>query len=221
MHPLAASLLALTLGAASWTLAEYLLHRFVFHGASAKRLGAKEHRLHHARVDYFAPWWQKALAALAATAVMLPLAVAAVGLPGGAVFTAGFVAMYLAYEVLHRFAHTRRPRSAYGRWRRRNHFAHHFLDPGRAHGVTSPVWDLAFRTRLPAERIRVPRRLAMPWLVDARGELLPAYADDYALVGSPRRDARTRRADTDAAMENRRPAEGAERRGAEQDGVGK
>mgnify|MGYP003386360603 CR=1 FL=1 len=68
------SLLAFLLGAIGWTLLEYLLHRFVFHGASAKTLGAREHRRHHALVDYFAPWWQKALAALATTAIMLPLA---------------------------------------------------------------------------------------------------------------------------------------------------
>jgi sterol desaturase/sphingolipid hydroxylase (fatty acid hydroxylase superfamily) len=134
-------------------------------------------------VDYFAPWWQKALAALAASGLLLPLAVLAGGPAPGLAFTAGFIAMYLAYEVLHRRAHTRPPRGPYGRWRRRHHFAHHFLDPRRGQGVTSPLWDFAFGTRLPAARVRVPRRLAMPWLVDARGELRPEYADDYELVG--------------------------------------
>ena len=194
------------LGAAGWTLLEYLLHRFVFHGASATRLGAKEHRQHHAQVDYFAPWWQKALAALAATAVALPLFVGLAGAATALSLTAGFIAMYLLYEVLHRRAHTCPPRSAYGRWRRRNHFAHHFADPRRALGVTTPVWDLVFATTLPVERVRVPRRLVMPWLVDAHGEIWPAYADDYELVGSALKDSRTRRADTEAAMHNRSPA---------------
>ena len=66
--------------------------------------------------------------------------------------------MGLGYEVLHRRAHTRPPRGTYGRWRRRNHFAHHFANPRRALGVTTPVWDLVFATRLPIERVRVPRR---------------------------------------------------------------
>jgi len=74
--------------------------------------------------------------------------------------------------------------------------------------VTTPLWDLVFATRLPVERVRVPRRLAMPWLVDAHGEVWPAYADDYELVGSGRSDARTRQADTEAAMHNRSPAGG-------------
>ena len=62
MHPLLAPLAAVGLGALGWTLLEYLLHRFSFHGASARGSGAKEHRRHHAEVDYFAPSWQKALA---------------------------------------------------------------------------------------------------------------------------------------------------------------
>jgi len=197
--------LAFALGAMGWTLAEYGLHRFVFHGASARRLGAGEHRRHHAEVDYFAPWWQKALAALVATALVFPLASVAAGLSAGLAFTAGFILTYLAYEVLHRTAHTRPPRGRYGRWRRRNHFAHHFMDPRRAQGVTTPIWDLVFGTRLPVERVRVPRRLALPWLVDANGELRPAYAEDYELVGSARGDAQTRRADAEAARANLRP----------------
>jgi hypothetical protein len=206
VHALMAVLGAFGLGAVGWTLLEYGLHRFVFHGASATRLGAKEHRQHHAQVDYFAPWWQKALAASAATAIVLPLAIATSGIAVGLSFSGGFIAMYLLYEILHRRAHTHPPRGVYGRWRRRNHFAHHFVDPRRAQGVTTPIWDVVFATTLPAPRVRVPRRLAMPWLVDARGEILPAHADDYELVGSARTDDRTRLADAAAALANCSPA---------------
>lgn len=206
MQSLAALLAALGLGAASWTLLEYVLHRFVFHGASATRLGAGEHRRHHARVDYFAPWWQKGLAASGVTAVAAPGAVALAGPGPGLCFTGAFIATYLLYEWLHRRAHTHPPAGAYGRWLRRNHFAHHFHDPRLAQGVTTPIWDRIFGTRLPTAKVRVPRRLAMPWLVDERGELHPAFADDYELVGSAHRDAGTRRADSEAAMQNRSPA---------------
>jgi hypothetical protein len=127
------------------------------------------------------------------------------GTATGLLFTAGFIGMYLCYEVLHRRAHTHPPRGSYGRWLRRNHFAHHFADPRRAHGVTTPLWDFVFATRLAVDRVRVPRRLAMPWLVDARSELLPAHAEDYELVGGTTHDARTRQSDIRAAMENRSP----------------
>jgi hypothetical protein len=200
-----ALLFAVLLGAAGWTLLEYVLHRFVFHGPSVKRLGAAEHRRHHAQVDYFAPWWQKALAALATTALMLPVAALVAGLKVGSAFTLGFICMYVLYEVVHRHAHTRPPRGRYGRWLRKNHFAHHFADPRLGQGVTTPLWDLVFDTRLSIDRVRVPRRLAMPWLVDAHGEIHPAYASDYELVGSRRWDERTRRRDAESAMANERP----------------
>jgi sterol desaturase/sphingolipid hydroxylase (fatty acid hydroxylase superfamily) len=192
-------------GAAGWTLMEYVLHRFVFHASSARGPGAKEHRKHHAQVNYFAPWWQKALAALGATAIALPLLLLLTGPALGVAATSGFVAMYLLYEVLHRRAHTRPPRNRYGYWRRKNHFAHHFADPRLAQGVTTPFWDFVFGTQLHVEQVRVPRRLAMRWLVDEQGELLPAYAADYVLVGSRKRDATTRREDTAAALANQRP----------------
>ncbi len=200
------ALLAFLVGAIGWTLLEYVLHRFVFHGRSAKSLGAREHRRHHAQVDYFAPWWQKALAALVTTAIVLPLAALIAGLVSGAAFTLGFILMYLLYEVLHRRAHTHPPHNRYGRWRRKNHFAHHFVDPRLAQGVTTPLWDIVFGTRLSVDRVRVPRRLAMPWLVDGDGEVRAPYAGDYELVGSRRRDEHTRRMDNEAAMANERPA---------------
>ena len=90
MHSPTSIVLAFALGSAAWTLLEYLLHRFVFHGASPKGLGAREHRRHHAEVDYFAPWWQKGLAALAVAAVMLPVGLALAGPGPGASFVLGF-----------------------------------------------------------------------------------------------------------------------------------
>lgn len=184
---LLAAATALTLGVASWTLAEYLLHRFVFHVYRGKAFGAYEHRLHHARVDWFAPWWMKGLAAVGATAVVLPLTWLAFGAVPAIAYTAGFSAMYLTYEVLHRRAHTHGPRGRYGLWLRRNHFAHHFVDPSRAHGVTSPVWDHVFGTTLHVDRVPVPRKLAMPWLraaIDPTGQLAAPLANDFELRGA-------------------------------------
>ena len=177
--------LALLVGAFAWTLAEYVLHRVVFHELPRAALGAREHRQHHAQPDYFAPAWQKALAALVVTGLAWPGISFAVGPTIGAVFMAGFMSMYFAYEVLHRRCHTHPPRGAYGRWRRRNHFAHHFADPRRGHGVTTPLWDHVFGTALRVDRVRVPRRMAMRWLVDGEGRVRAPFAADYELVGTP------------------------------------
>jgi len=45
------------------------------------------------------------------------------------------------------------------------------------------VWDHVFRTFEAPELVRVPRRLAIPWMLDADGELRAAYRDQYVLVG--------------------------------------
>jgi len=172
--------IALLAGAFAWTFVEYLLHRFVFHG-TRWGVGASEHRLHHARVEHFAPWWQKGLAAAAAASGLLPLSWLVAGTLPGLCFTVGFIGAYGLYEVLHRRAHTHGPGGPYGRWLRRHHFAHHFTDPGCNHGVTTPLWDGVFGTALPPIRVSVPPQLAMRWLLDADGEMRPVFARDYEL----------------------------------------
>lgn len=49
-------------------------------------------------------------------------------------------------------------------------------------------WDRLFRTevdpsRMPGHQIKVPRRLAMTWLVDNANTVRPEFADDYVIVG--------------------------------------
>ena len=47
-------------GAASWTAAEYGLHRFAMHEMRGKGLASVEHLKHHADVTYFSPASKKA-----------------------------------------------------------------------------------------------------------------------------------------------------------------
>jgi sterol desaturase/sphingolipid hydroxylase (fatty acid hydroxylase superfamily) len=58
----------------------------------------------------------------------------------------GFVAGYLAYDWIHYYTHHFRPTTALGKFLRRNHMVHHFGDSGINHGISSPLWDYAFRT---------------------------------------------------------------------------
>jgi hypothetical protein len=55
----------------------------------------------------------------------------------------------------------------------------------RNHTVTMPLWDIVFGTRVVITGpVRVPRRLALVWLLDDDGAVRPEYAADYALAGS-------------------------------------
>lgn len=173
-----------TLGVATWSAAEYLVHKNLGHRfAKNRNFFAKEHVRHHATTSYFAPTEKKVVAAAVTAAVVAPIAVGVAGAPLGAAFTVGLVATYGTYEVLHRIAHTHAPRTRYGRWLRRHHFHHHFHNPAANHGVTSALWDHLLGSYEAPGVIRVPEKHAMPWLIDPlTGDAKDAFAGDYCIV---------------------------------------
>lgn len=172
------------LGAAGWTLAEYLMHRYVGHEAKGKNSFSRKHLRHHAEVDWFAATWEKAVTAVV---VVVPLSLVGAWLLGaaGIAFAVGFTGMYVAYEVLHRLIHVRAPTTAYGRWACRHHLHHHFKSPRMNHGVTTPLWDHVFGTYEAVAQVRIPpkHRHRITWLVDAAGEVRDAHRATYAIGG--------------------------------------
>lgn len=181
--------LAALLGGFTWTLAEYLLHRFDGHGMKGKTRFSREHLAHHADPTYFAPSSHKAVAAVF---VVTPMSLVGWFVAGGQgiVFAVAFTATYLTYEFLHRRIHTHPPLTAYGAWARRHHLHHHHNGPDLNHGVTFDLWDRVFGTLAPTEVVRVPRRHAPVWMVDGSGELLPAFQAQYVVKGRAAREER-------------------------------
>jgi hypothetical protein len=186
---------ALVAGILAWSLTEYGLHRFVGHGPLRKRrrlwflaptalfvLFQEEHLAHHRDPLYFAPTWKKALATAALVPVIGSLAALVVGPGAGLGFGTGYALTYLAYEVLHRRIHTHPPANAYFAWMRRHHL-HHHVRAATNHGVTSPLWDVAFATREVAEPVSLHVKLAPKWLTDESGAVRPEFARDYRVVG--------------------------------------
>lgn len=172
----------LALGAAVWSFAEYALHNWYGHLGRGTNEFSREHLAHHANGNYFTAIGRKARMAAVAIGALGLLVFAVLGPVRGLAFTAGFLAMYVAYEVLHRRAHTHAPIGPYGRWLRRHHFHHHFRNPKANHGVTSPIWDLVFGTFERPGVVRVPRKQAMSWLLGADGEVDARHARDYELA---------------------------------------
>ena len=144
-----------------WTLAEYTLHRFVFHfpphNAWQERLSFLFHGVHHAQ-----PQVKSRL--VMPPAVSIPLAllfyglfylvlVVALGLDAwlGPVF-AGFIGGYLAYDMLHYATHHWTMRRGYWKFLKRHHMQHHYKTPDQRFGVSSPLWDLVFGTQ-PGSRL--------------------------------------------------------------------
>lgn len=192
-------------GAASWSAAEYGLHRFGMHEQKGRGLASREHLHHHADVTYFTSDAKKLLSATATGAAVLPASWLVAGRKNAIAYTSGMIAMYFAYEVTHRRIHTKPPIGRYGRWLRRSHFHHHFGRPRRNYGVTTPLFDRLLKTYDEPGVVTVPRRMAPDWMLDERGEVKAAYAADYRVKGRrAATDAETQR-DHDDAFSNRPP----------------
>lgn len=198
---------AALVGLFAWTLAEYLLHRFVMHELGGRGLPSREHLLHHADPEHnqgrpILSWVGIALIGLV---VFVPLGSLLGGATVGWAALGGWLLGYGTYRRIHNRSHSHAPRGGYGRWVRVHHFHHHHGHPMANHGVTSPLWDRVFGTLEVPGVIRVPRRHAMPWLVAGDGTVLPEFADHYALVGPAAADARLAGIDRARAFANLTP----------------
>jgi sterol desaturase/sphingolipid hydroxylase (fatty acid hydroxylase superfamily) len=143
-------------GMLAWTVAEYFLHRYVFHWTNDTAWGKRVHfLLHGVHHDY--PSDKDRLVMPLLTSVPLAvifytlfISVLGHGGVGEAAF-AGFVVGYLFYDGTHFYVHHFRPTSRWGKFLRRHHMTHHFADHDGGFGVSSPLWDLVFRT-MPAKK---------------------------------------------------------------------
>ncbi len=150
-------------GLGSWIVAEYLIHRFVFHfrprAIWLKRQVYYLHEHHHRYQE-----WDRLVApplmSLSFAAIFLAIAYATVGpwygWPRVLAFLGGFVAGYVWYDHVHFTIHFVRPRTAYGRFLRRCHWQHHFAHSGRWFCVSFPWLDYLFGTHLRREDLKQP-----------------------------------------------------------------
>lgn len=187
MTILITAITALILGAASWTLTEYFLHRFLGHelkGAFRKFIFWKEHTKHHHKKDYFASTRDKLLTAFGIGPIVFALTYFAVNTLFASVFTVGFLAMYYVYEIVHRRLHVVAPKHSYAGKMRAHHFYHHFVDERMNHGVTIAFWDRVFGTYVKAEHIPIPKKFSLDWISELSSEddFTDQYGNHYQTV---------------------------------------
>ncbi len=143
-----ASLPLLLAGWLAWTFIEYWLHRGFFHmrtGTPARQVTSFiVHRHHH-----LAPADRDHLVATPLYSLGLFLLLLAAASPLGPArwpLLAGSMLGYLAYEAAHWQIHHGTRRGPLTRALRRHHLRHHLTDPAHNFGISSPLWDLVFRT---------------------------------------------------------------------------
>jgi dihydroceramide fatty acyl 2-hydroxylase len=144
------TVLAVILGYVVWTLTEYWLHRMVFHFEPQDGLGARLHWIIHG-VHHDHP--NDPMRLVMPPSVSVPLAAGFLGLfvvaggsGWGVALFCGFIAGYLAYDMLHFHTHHHVPRTRVGRKLRELHMRHHFQDHNAGFGVSAPYWDHVFGT---------------------------------------------------------------------------
>lgn len=139
-------------GMLSWTLFEYVVHRFVFHYITESRVIKTfhyyAHGIHHEFPRDHGRLFMPPAIALTVAAVVFGFFYLIMGVRAF-MFFPGFVIAYLLYAFLHYSIHRYRPpRGLKFLWR--HHLQHHYRCPKRAFGVSSPFWDFIFRTMPPA-----------------------------------------------------------------------
>jgi sterol desaturase/sphingolipid hydroxylase (fatty acid hydroxylase superfamily) len=138
------------LGLLTWTLAEYCLHRFVFHYPAQGRVGKYLVFLFHG-VHHAAPRDKTRLVMPPAGGIIVMAALyavfrLAVPEPWIEPFIAFFIIGYLMYDYIHYATHHFAMRTPLLHFLKVYHLQHHYGAEGLRYGVSSPVWDRVFGT---------------------------------------------------------------------------
>jgi dihydroceramide fatty acyl 2-hydroxylase len=137
-------------GILTWTLCEYLLHRFLFHWETKipafKRLVYLFHGIHHDSPQDSTRLLMPPIPALIIAGIFALIFWSVLGPVWGPPFLAFFLIGYLTYDYTHYAIHHINPRTSLGRSIKLYHMQHHFQDVHSKFGVTSPLWDHCFGT---------------------------------------------------------------------------
>lgn len=143
------------MGIIIWSLAEYILHRFVFHYVPVSKFGQRLHFIFHG-VHHDYPSDSRRL--VMPPSASLPLAVIfyflfyfIVGKIYVAPFMSGFLTGYLFYDMTHYAIHHFNMHNKFWLAIKNHHMKHHYQDPAKGFGVSSPVWDKIIGTDFPGK----------------------------------------------------------------------
>jgi 4-hydroxysphinganine ceramide fatty acyl 2-hydroxylase len=137
------------IGVLTWTLLEYVIHRYVFHYEPKTRVGKLLHFIMHG-VHHDYP--NDASRLVMPPIISVPLAVVfyivfilTLGRFAPAAL-AGFGFGYVCYDTIHYATHHFAMKRGVWRWLKQYHLRHHYQDDHAGYGVSSPLWDHVFKT---------------------------------------------------------------------------
>lgn len=133
------------LGLLAWTAVEYMMHRYVFHFHPSSEWGKKLHFIFHGiHHDYPCDRLRLVLP----PSVSIPLATgfyflwrSIIPTPGLYAFFSAFILGYLLYDMFHYAIHHLEVKGKLWNQLKTHHLKHHYVDPEKGFGVSSPLWD--------------------------------------------------------------------------------
>ncbi|KAF9411912.1 fatty acid alpha-hydroxylase [Podila epigama] len=142
-------------GIAVWTLAEYVIHRFLFHLDDLlpdQTFWLVAHFLLHG-IHHYLPMDRLRLVMPPALAVALALPLNKLGHslfadPQAYAVMAGAFFGYVLYDMIHYYLHHAKVFKIHFREMKTYHLAHHYKNFEGGYGITSKIWDRVFNTEL-------------------------------------------------------------------------
>lgn len=153
------------LGVFSWTLTEYLMHRFLYHKIKDASFNSGVqylfHGIHHKYPTDESRLVLPIIPSLLIASFFFGLFYLIMG-SFSYVFSSGFLIAYISYMNIHYNIHKSSPSRMFSFWWA-HHNTHHYEQHDRAFGVSSPLWDYIFGTMPEKDRrtiqIQTPENL--------------------------------------------------------------
>lgn len=160
--PILASALMLIFGVLSWTLLEYLIHRFVFHwrpkNITVRNAMESIHLYHHRNVNDQEVITSGPVSAFFWSALNFGiLYLFTKNLSQSSLIMFGLTLSYYAYEWVHYLVHHKNFTSGFMKYLQDYHLLHHERWAGN-YGQTSPLWDILLGTSLTIQKIEVEKK---------------------------------------------------------------
>jgi sterol desaturase/sphingolipid hydroxylase (fatty acid hydroxylase superfamily) len=154
---LASILLAIVIGAISWSFTEYVIHRFLFHieprnpDPLVERAIFLFHGVHHVQPQCKTRLVMPPIVSVPLALVFYGLYTLIVGVilhapDWVAPIYAASILGYVTYDMIHYATHHLPMRGRILKALKRQHMLHHYKTPWARFGVTSLVWDVIFGT---------------------------------------------------------------------------
>jgi sterol desaturase/sphingolipid hydroxylase (fatty acid hydroxylase superfamily) len=137
------------IGIFSWTIFEYVAHRFLFHMTPESETGKKIAYILHGNHHHYPRDKQRlfmpAVPSILISSLLFSLQYLVMG-DLAFMFFPGFLLGYLIYGSMHYAIHAWNPPFKFMKPLWRNHHLHHYKDQDRGFGVSTTIWDRIFGT---------------------------------------------------------------------------